>query len=155
MKGNQQADGIAASQQAWHHKGSVHSHLVNDGVQGAQQQEAPPPDQVFPQCHHVTLLLIFLACFCSLGHRTAQLMHISQELPRQCVAGSTHVWAATQQNSSRDQSINQSNNQSINQSTIENWKDYFTNMINDLIKHLSDILYISYRSSLSLEHFLI
>lgn len=52
-------------------KGVEHPHLVNDGVQGAEQQEAPSPDQVLSQCHHVTLLLIFLPCLCSLGNRTA------------------------------------------------------------------------------------
>lgn len=48
-----------------------HPHLVDDGVQGAEQQEAPSPDQVLSQSHHVALLLVFLPCLRSLGHRTA------------------------------------------------------------------------------------
>ena len=67
------------------------AHLVNDGVQRAEEQEAPPPDQVLPQRHHVTLLLVFLAGLRPLGHGAAQLVHICQELPGQRVAGATHV----------------------------------------------------------------
>lgn len=51
--------------------GIEHPHLVNDGIQGAEQQEASSPDQVLSQCNHVTFLLILLPCLCSLGNRTA------------------------------------------------------------------------------------
>lgn len=78
-----------------------HSYLINDGVQGAKQQEAPPPDQVLAQRHHVTLLLILVPRLCSLGDGAAQLVDVRQELPGQGVAGATHVWAARQDDGNR------------------------------------------------------
>lgn len=63
--------------------------LVNDRVQGAEEQESASTHQILSQSHHVTLLLILRP----LGHRTTQLVHIRQELPCQGVTGPTHVRA--------------------------------------------------------------
>lgn len=50
---------------------ALFSHLVDDGIQSAEQQEASPSDQVLPQRHHVTLLLVLVPRLGSLCHGAA------------------------------------------------------------------------------------